>query len=141
MNNTEDSKEIVKISRKMLRQVETRKLYIVAAVEVFRDKGFNETHVKDITTRAGTSVGSFYNYFKEGKDEIVEEIFKQIASIFTELIANLQKYEIPTYRNFHDMFRNYLTIVKNRPNLILFFIEQMGGINQRFLDLKNDLMN
>jgi len=125
----------------MIMKEETRKLYIIAAIEVFRDKGFNDTHVKDITRRAGTSVGSFYNYFKDGKDQIVEEMFKEIACIFTQLIANLQQYELPTYKNFHDMFREYLNIVRNRPNLILFFIEQMGGINQRFLNLKNNLIN
>ncbi|TFF63797.1 MAG: TetR/AcrR family transcriptional regulator [Promethearchaeota archaeon] len=141
MNKSEKSKEIAKITRKMIMKEETRRLYIVAAIEVFRDKGFNETHVKDITNRAGTSVGSFYNYFKDGKEEIIEEIFKEIARIFTQLIANLQQYELPTYKNFHDMFRNYLNIVKDRSNLILFFIEQMGGINQRFLHLKNDLIN
>jgi len=135
------SEEVVKLTKRMIQKEETRKLYVVAAIEVFRDKGFNEARVKDITNRAKTSVGNFYNHYKRGKEDIIEEIFKDIASIFTQLIADLQQYEIPTYKNFHEMFRNFLRIVKDRSNLILFFIEQMGGINQKFLDLKNELMH
>jgi len=140
MNELEEKSDKKKMTKRMRQKEKTREIYILAAIEVFRELGFSEAQVKDITARAGTSVGNFYHYY-DNKEHIIEEIFKQIAGIFTQLIANLQQYELPTYKNFHDMFRNYLRIVKGRPNLILFFIEQMGGINQKFLALKNELID
>jgi len=136
MNKSEDMK---KITKRMIQKEKTRKLYIVAAIEVFREMGFANAQVKDITSQAGTSVGNFYHYY-DNKEHIVEEIFKQLEGIFTSFIKNLRQYELPTYKNFHDMFRNYLRIVKDRSHLILFFIEQMGGVNQKFLNLKNQLI-
>ncbi len=42
--------------------------------KLFADKGFKETNVADITTAAGVSVGTFYNYYPS-KEKLFMEIF------------------------------------------------------------------
>ena len=47
------------------RAIETREKLISAAVELFNEKGFYDTTTKDISKKAGVSIGIFYNYFKD----------------------------------------------------------------------------
>lgn len=54
-----------------------RKLLDAAALE-FGEKGFHETSITGITTRAGTALGSFYTYF-DSKDEIFQALVTDLS--------------------------------------------------------------
>lgn len=54
-----------------------RKLLDAAAIE-FGEKGFHDTSITGITTRAGTALGSFYTYF-DSKDEIFRELVNDLS--------------------------------------------------------------
>jgi AcrR family transcriptional regulator len=49
---------------------ETRRLILDTALALFRERGFEETTIRDIAARAGLSLGAAYYYFKS-KDAIV----------------------------------------------------------------------
>ncbi len=49
------------------RSIETRNSILDAARALFSEKGFHGTNSKEIATRAGVSIGSFYSYFKDKK--------------------------------------------------------------------------
>jgi AcrR family transcriptional regulator len=59
-----------------------RDIIIKAAVDLFRDKGYDTTSIDDIVARAGIGKGTFYQYFK-GKEELFHEcagyVFYDIA--------------------------------------------------------------
>lgn len=55
---------------------QTRSRILISALELFRERGFEETSMRDIAERAGTSVGSTYYYFRT-KDELVLEYYRQ----------------------------------------------------------------
>ena len=63
---------------------EKRDLFILSALTVFEEKGFNNTRIKDITERANTSVGNFYNYFNS-KEEVIEVIASGLAELMVSM--------------------------------------------------------
>ncbi len=70
---------------------EKRNLFIISALSVFEEKGFNNTRIKDITKKAKTSVGNFYNYFKS-KEEVFEVIISGIAELMISKFRELFVY-------------------------------------------------
>ncbi len=50
-----------------------RKEFVDAAMELFQDKGVEQTSVTDITRKVGVSHGTFFYYYKS-KDEVMQDI-------------------------------------------------------------------
>lgn len=59
------------------RAEETRRRIYEAAMEMFREKGFDETTMRDIAARAGVALGGTYYYFSS-KDAIVLAFYDEI---------------------------------------------------------------
>lgn len=59
-----------------------------AALELFSEKGFNNTSVAEIAKKAGISKGLIYNYYKSKEDVLVGVLqgFKKMEEEFTEVI-------------------------------------------------------
>ncbi|MEH7383447.1 TetR/AcrR family transcriptional regulator, partial [Bacillus sp. JJ1533] len=53
-----------KLTKRQLKALETKKAIFESAIKLFKENGFDNVLVEDITTEAGTSKGSFYTYFK-----------------------------------------------------------------------------
>lgn len=58
---------------------------VVAARELFEEKGLAYTSVKDITERAGVSRALFYHYFSD-KEAIVSAVLDDFVADFTESV-------------------------------------------------------
>jgi AcrR family transcriptional regulator len=58
-----------------------------AAIDLFREKGFEETTLDDITTAAGTSRRSFFRYFESKSDLLVQPIVSY-GDFITDAIRN-----------------------------------------------------
>ncbi|MEL7606725.1 hypothetical protein SDC9_65474 [bioreactor metagenome] len=71
-------------SRKIQAEATKNKIY-KTAIKLMEQKGFNNMKIDDICTKAGVSVGSFYNYFKS-KDDILIEIYKRGDVYFEETV-------------------------------------------------------
>jgi AcrR family transcriptional regulator len=54
----------------------TREIILKAALELFREKGYEQTSMRDIAEKAGVAVGAAYYYFRT-KDEMILETFTQ----------------------------------------------------------------
>lgn len=65
-----------------------KKLQIIDSAKIVFDKiGYHNTHIKDITTEAGISVGLFYKYFKDKNDiylVVLELLFDKEMEIALE---------------------------------------------------------
>jgi AcrR family transcriptional regulator len=67
---------------------ETRREDILkAALELFREEGFEKVSVESITKAAGIAKGSFYNYFKT-KEGVYEAVIADIASRYISTIKD-----------------------------------------------------
>jgi AcrR family transcriptional regulator len=61
---------------------ETRKRILNAALDLFREKGFETTTMREIALRAGVATGAAYYYF-DSKDAIVFAFYRQAAEEMT----------------------------------------------------------
>lgn len=123
---------------------EKKNLFIISALSVFEEKGFNNTRIKDITEKAGTSVGNFYNYFKS-KEEVFEVIISGLAELmvskFKELFTYFQDNRIPPISAVKNLFRGYAKLFKAKKETFLIFLEQMGGINNKYRMKRNEIID
>lgn len=62
-----------KLSRRERKKLETRQALLEAAWVLFRDKGFHDTTIEEITDRADVAKGTFFNYFPS-KDGLLGEL-------------------------------------------------------------------
>ncbi len=54
------------------RSKEKKRKIIVAGMKLFSEKGFHKTGIVEIAEEAGVSVGSFYGYFLDKKDLLIQ---------------------------------------------------------------------
>ena len=54
----------------------TRNTILESALQLFRDKGFDATTMRDVATRAGVALGAAYYYF-DSKDAIVMGFYER----------------------------------------------------------------
>ena len=63
----------------------TKLKLVKTALELFKDTGFFDINVEDITKKAGVSKGTFYTYFKRKEDIVLEISRAPFEEIMTEL--------------------------------------------------------
>ncbi len=123
---------------------EKRDLFIISALSVFEEKGFNNTRIKDITERANTSVGNFYNYFNS-KEEVIEVLISGLAELmiskFRELFFYFKQNRIPPISAVKNLFRGYAKMFKEKKESFLIFFEQMGGMEQKYRTKRNEILD
>ncbi|MFX1448427.1 MAG: TetR/AcrR family transcriptional regulator [Promethearchaeota archaeon] len=121
-----------------------RDLFIITALSVFEEKGFNNTRVKDITKRANTSVGNFYNYFNS-KEDVIEVLISGLAELmiskFRELFVYFEQNRIPPISAVKNLFRGYAKMFREKKESFLIFFEQMGGMDQKYRDKRNEILD
>lgn len=69
------------------RGIETKKKIIDAAEALFGEKGYHKTNALEIAARAGVATGSFYSYFNN-KKEVLIEIIRNFYATTTEKVLN-----------------------------------------------------
>ena len=67
------------------RAEDTRRKIYEAAMELFREKGFEQTTMRDIAAKAGVALGGAYYYFSS-KDAIVLEFYREMQESSNESI-------------------------------------------------------
>src|SRR5437016_10708671 len=67
-----------------LKKQRQREAIVEAAVELFREHGFDGTRIQDILERAEISLGTFYNYFS-GKDAVLDAFGADVIASYVEL--------------------------------------------------------
>lgn len=67
---------------------ETRDRIVDAALQLFRDRGFDETTMRDIAAAAGVATGAAYYYFRS-KEELVMAFYARTNEEARELVPEL----------------------------------------------------
>lgn len=87
----------------------TKLKLIKTALELFKDTGFFDINVEDITKKAGVSKGTFYTYFKR-KEDIVLEISR---APFNEIAVELENMQEATLaEKLTHYFRRFMACVE-----------------------------
>jgi AcrR family transcriptional regulator len=126
---TEDKKEL------------KRKAILKAAADVFSQKGYIETSIKDITNEASISVGSFYSYFNN-KEEILIQIFDEISNMSMKAASESSKaIKDNVIEQFTSSMTNAICIyAKNKEFAKILFVKSMG-INELFEKKRSEILD
>ncbi|EHI98971.1 transcriptional regulator, TetR family [Clostridium sp. DL-VIII] len=126
---TEDKKEL------------KRKVILKAAADVFSKKGYIETSIKDITNEASISVGSFYSYFNN-KEEILLQIFDEISNMsMNAALESSNALKDNVIEQFTVSMTNAICIyAKNKEFAKILFVKSMG-INELFENKRTEILD
>lgn len=92
-----------RLSRRDRERLARRGDILVAAQEVFAEKGYGDSTLEEIAQRAEFGKGTLYNYFPGGKQEILLGIIEQFHDELCDLIA--QTFQDAS----HETFRTQLS--------------------------------
>jgi AcrR family transcriptional regulator len=85
---------------------ETRRRLLIAAGEVFAERGFHAATIKEITDRAGASLASVNYHFRD-KGELYARVLDRIAEDATEIIPPADKLTGDAPSRFRQFIRWY----------------------------------
>src|SRR5678815_4723897 len=90
----------------------TRQRIVVAAMELFWEKGYNSTSVADLLQRAGVHSGSLYHYFP-GKQDVLIAVLDTYASGIGEMLLE------PAWKNVADPIDRVFALLAKYRQLIV----------------------
>jgi len=72
------------------RGIQTKQKIIEAAEVLFAEKGYHKTNALEIAARAGVATGSFYGYFNNKKEVLIEVIRRFYANASEKVLNSYQ---------------------------------------------------
>lgn len=87
LGGTEMPKERIVSKLKQARGINTREKIVEAAQNYFCENGYYEASIRKLADAADISIGSFYFYFKD-KDELLIEVYQRQADEFLKTIGD-----------------------------------------------------
>ncbi|BCS96531.1 AcrR family transcriptional regulator [Desulfoluna limicola] len=101
---------------KQKRGIVMRQKLMDAAVELFSEKGIHKTTSKDIASRAGVSIGSFYAYFTDKRALLLEALESYLDNHFDCIWNNPNlRFDAFTRKNIRDVFANLFAAYRVAP--------------------------
>jgi AcrR family transcriptional regulator len=88
------------------KKIETRNKIFEVAGRLFKEKGFENTTVDEITREAGIGKGTFFNYYP-AKEELLQDFVKQKEELVYELVLK----ELKKSTSIWEKIKNALVLV------------------------------
>ena len=136
-------REVGNMSLREKKKIETRNKIFEVAGRLFKEKGFENTTVDEITREAGIGKGTFFNYYPT-KEALLVDFVKEKE----ELVFDLVKDELRKNIHVRQRIKNALLTVaksneKNKELTRLFVVEHLRhyGYNERTSRGLNTLLN
>ncbi len=140
------------ISRVDRKKQARREALVQAALELLRERGLYGTRVEDITERADTAKGAFYNYFAS-KDALVSELLADAVEVLARDYLSLvdgasARTRVERAVKLHDQFLEehptYALLLHQTRGLVLVpasgDVEEIRAIFRRYLDVVADAL-
>ena len=100
-----------KMTSRQEKALHTKNALFTAAIDLFKEKGYQNVTVDEIAKRAGTAKGTFYIYFLN-KSKVILEEFKKIDSYYDSILNQIEN--LPTASDKILQFtKKQLTFIKN----------------------------
>ena len=109
-----------------------------ATVNLFLEKGFNETSMREIAEAAGMGKSSLYDYF-ETKDEILIWYFEDEIEDITVLAREIASHPLPAVEKLRQILQKQLErLLENKDFYLRLSIEvqRLGAESQRRIQIK-----
>lgn len=109
-----------------------RKAILEAAAKVFSEKGYIDSSIKNITDEASVSVGSFYSYFNN-KEEVLVQIYEEISDMSLKIAstASMDPQDGVVKKFTLALTCSVWTFVRNKELSKVLLVKSMG-INELF---------
>ncbi len=104
--------------------VDKRQMILEAAVVVFAGRGFHACRVSDIADEAQVAYGLVYHYFRS-KDEVLDTLFLDRWNVLLEVIADVDRQEMPARRKLHAIASFVVDSYRHDPNLMKVIIVEV----------------
>lgn len=94
-----------KVSRRKLQSENTKQLLYDHATKLFKEKGYYNVTIEEITEAAGVSVGAFYHHFSSKGDLILlwaDDLDQKYSDFYTQIKSN------PKYKNALDKIKGMI---------------------------------
>lgn len=112
---------------------------LMAAFDLFTQKGINDTSISDIAKKANMAKGTFYLYFKDKfdiRDKLIADKARQVFSKALEEMNDVKLYTLEDHVIF--MFNSIVNQLDQNKNLLRFISKNLSwGVFQKALLLEN----
>ncbi|TDI71273.1 MAG: TetR/AcrR family transcriptional regulator [Bacteroidetes bacterium] len=150
------------LSRREKERLTRQAAILNAAKELFAEKGFAGATLEEIAMRAEFGKGTLYNYFPDGKEQILLAIFDQLYNGLCSLIeesfgsqekdsfrVSLEEFVSNCFLFFNDQFNLFIILVKEAEQLIFsddeervaYFVKQQNRVLQTLAEPLQDAMD
>jgi TetR/AcrR family transcriptional regulator len=138
--------KITQVGKKMGRDFNTEHKILLAAENVFHEKGFEGARMQEIADHAKINKGLLHYYFKT-KNKLFETIFSKAISKMMVKVEDIMKGEGPFLEKIDAFIDNYMEILRQNPFVPKFVISELNRDPDRFIrsliarhDLKTRLL-
>jgi len=112
------------LSRRERKKEETRHRIFHAAIDLFRERGFEQTTVDDITEKADVAKGTFFNYFHR-KDAILAYLSEDRLQALEENAETLLADPRPAPEKLLDIYATAASAYEEDPDLARFVLIEL----------------
>jgi len=126
------------------RKESTHNALVMAAIDIFGEKGYHRALISDIVARAGVGQGTFYRNFKNKRqiidtimDHFSELLLNQFESMSVNLPADLGEYQDSSRHAVLAMAR----LVEQNRNLALLLLREAPTVDRDFESRVNTLFD
>lgn len=113
---------------KIKQNKERREKFLECAIDLFLQKGYVNTSVREIIARSGFGTGTFYNYFID-KEDILKELLEEFADEIISSINNYHTKEKDMKKRFIETKRVTLEVFALHEKLSEIYI-RVGGTSE-----------
>lgn len=110
--------------------MEKEKIIEVTA-DLFGEKGFAETTMRDITSALNVSVAAVYYYFKN-KDELLYTIIDSIGNKLLRAIEKAREESDEPLQQLYNMLFSHITLTKENKNKVKVYVEEQHNLSTKF---------
>ncbi|WP_456322928.1 TetR/AcrR family transcriptional regulator [Hydrogenimonas sp.] len=107
----------IKTEKKRQRRVEI----LLAALELFSQRGYYVTTMPEIAKKIQMSVGNLYNYFSS-KEDLAQAIIQYISQMLAEKIHDVNNQPISVKEKIRQIVKIYFDIAADQPQMIEYFL-------------------
>jgi len=109
----------------MEQDINSEKLILNAAKEVFLEKGFDGARMQEIADKAGINKALLHYYFRS-KDKLFDAIFSEAFEQFFPKVAEIMTTDKPFFEKLGFFIDTYIDMLSKNPHLPVFVMHEIN---------------
>ncbi|SIS49007.1 TetR/AcrR family transcriptional regulator [Salimicrobium flavidum] len=105
---------------------------IETSISLFGQRGFKETSIQDIVDQLGLTKGTFYYYFKN-KEEVLVQIHERFIDDLLEQQNHIMESTLTEKEKMHELVTMMIRNIRTSVNSAMIFFREMRHLNEEKL--------